>query len=117
MGDQVMSTAERGEGWYLRLGDSLRELLPSMADKSVDHTITDPPFTKHVEEGHATMRKPGPRGGKNYEGRLAGKVRPQAVTKVDSLEVGSLTTADVHTLCEQLVRVTRRWIIAFCAWE
>lgn len=117
MGDEVIATAERGPGWYLRRGDSMLGLLPSLEDGSVDHTITDPPFTEHVEGGFATTRKSGPRGGLKHAGRFKGKVRPQRVTVADSLEVGSLSSSDIVTLCAQVVRVTRRWIVVFCAWE
>lgn len=107
--------AETGPDWYLRNGDSFPWLM-GLGAQSVDHTITDPPFTAHVDAGFASMKKPGKRGGAKYEGRIDGKVRVQKVTRAD-IGVGALTVEDIEKLCAHIVRVTRRWIIVFCAWE
>jgi DNA modification methylase len=110
-----MVSSAQGPDWYLRNGDSFA-WLPTLGDRSVDHTISDPPFTEEVDVGFATMKKPGKRGGAKHPGRLEGKQRPAKVT-VKDIGVGALSTDDVTALCAQLCRVTRRWIVLFCAWE
>lgn len=92
----------RGVGWLMRLGSSLADSgLASLEDKCVDVTISDPPYSEHVENGQAVS------------GRRSG----QAVIRKQKIGVGFLTDADVVALCAQLVRVTRRWGLTFCAWE
>lgn len=41
----------RGDGWELRLGDSLQDEWPAC-----DHVITDPPYCEHVHKHHRTSR-------------------------------------------------------------
>lgn len=84
----------------LNQGDCLAGLL-ELADKSVDVTIGDPPYSEHVDRGQAVS------------GRRSG----QAVVRKKQIGVGFLTDEQILALCVQCVRVTRRWIVLFCAFE
>lgn len=84
----------------VHLGDCL-EGLRTLEDKSVDSTIGDPPYSEHVDRGQAVS------------GRRSG----QAVIRKEQIGVGFLTDERIHELCFQVVRVTKRWINLFCAWE
>lgn len=95
--------AAQGDGWTLRLGDCLAGLR-DLADKSVDATIEDPPYSDHVEHGQAVS------------GTRVGRARQQVVRK-QRIGVGFMTEADILSLCSHLVRVTRSWIVLFCAFE
>lgn len=92
-----------GDGWRMTLGNCLDPThgLDAISNKSVDVTITDPPYSEHVENGQAVS------------GRRSG----QAVVRKKKIGVGFLTDADVVALCQHLVRVTKRWGVTFCAWE
>ena len=59
--------------------------LPSLADKSVDVTITDPPFDK-----------------RSHDGAGRGKV-----------PFNALSLYEIRALASELVRVTKRWILVF----
>jgi len=88
--------------WTLHLGDCLApDGLASLADKSVDHVITDPPYSEYVEHGQA----------------VSGRRTGQAVVRKEKIGVSFLTDRDIEALCDQFVRVARRWIVVFCAWE
>jgi len=65
-------TTATGPGWELRLGDCLCPAtgLASLADKSVDHVITDPPYEA---EAHTLQRRV-KRGGNAQETREDGRV-------------------------------------------
>jgi len=94
--------------WTLHHGDCLAGLR-TLADKSVDVTITDPPYDKHVDAGFATM-------GKHLPGKVNGRGKQQLV-KHASIGIGVMTDAKIRALACQLVRVTKRWINVFCAFE
>lgn len=111
---------ECGLGWELHNGDSFAaDGISALADKSVDHTICDPPYSEHVEHGQAVSgRRTGQAvirreaigvgymtGGKRNDGRSR------------SMGVGDMGVGDIATLCAHAVRVTRRWLVFFCAWE
>lgn len=92
-----------GDGFTMRLGSCFDPVtgLSVITDKSVDVTISDPPYSEHVENGQA----------------VSGRRNGQAVFRKKKIGVGFLTDADVVALCAQLVRVTKRWGVVFCAWE
>lgn len=99
-----MSGAEiaEGPGWRLIRGDCLDPVtgLASLADKSVDHILTDPPYG--VDAHTKGRRIANPR---------TGEIRVQPVS-FDSL------TADVLQGCAaQFGRLATRWILAFCQIE
>lgn len=81
----------------IHLGDSIAGMA-ALADKSVDHTITDPPFEK---EAHTKQRR---------VGKGAGVVNaPLDFAPLDE---------DLRTKAAfQIARVTRRWALVFCQIE
>ena len=87
----------------VHLGDCLDPVsgLASLPDKSVDHVLTDPPYSARVHKGVGTERrhdKPGE------------KWR-------DPLDFAHLTTRTRSGLAREFVRVARRWIVVFCEEE
>lgn len=78
--------------WDLVLGDCL-EGMARLADRSVDHVITDPPYSEHV---HGKSMRGGRGGGKRV-----------------GLGFEALR-ADVRAgCCEQFARLARRWVLVF----
>jgi DNA modification methylase len=89
--------------------DDSFEAIKQLPPDSFDHTITDPPYTKKV---HANMRSGSKPGTKSV---------PSAVPAYDGLG-GSARTVDYDPLADydwigDLLRVSRRWVISFCAIE
>jgi site-specific DNA-methyltransferase (adenine-specific) len=83
----------------LRLGDCLGpEGLASLADGSVDVTITDPPFDPRTHRAALEVARPG-------RGRKVGAALPFA----------ALDAAQLERVAAELARVTRRWIVVFSA--
>jgi site-specific DNA-methyltransferase (adenine-specific) len=78
----------------LRLADAFVEL-PAIADASVDHTITDPPY-------NAKTHKTVPR---SRHGRKV----------VAPVPFASIGPDEIAVLAEHIARATRRWILVFCA--
>jgi site-specific DNA-methyltransferase (adenine-specific) len=74
-------------------GDSL-ELLPLFADLSVDHVITDPPYSSHVHSNHKT--NDGSEGGANKD-----------------LGFASITSETMTFVADQVGRLARRWSLVF----
>lgn len=87
------------EGVILYLGDCL-DVMESMDAKSVDHTITDPPYNERTHQGALTFR----RNNASIDDVKLG---------VDEFE----PLADVRGLVDTLLRVTRRWNLCFCSIE
>lgn len=70
-----------------------------MADASVDHVITDPPYSEHVDGN--SMRGRGHRAGG----------RKQA------LGFKPLTVSDMEACADRFARICKRWVLVFCAQE
>lgn len=85
--------------WNLHHGDCLDRTkgLPALADGSVDHTITDPPYAGHVEAGSRSV------GGKDKGGEI---------TTRDFVYV-PLSPAEQMAVSWHIARVTRRWGLVF----
>ncbi len=82
--------------WALVHGDC-HEVLPTLPGKSVDHVVTDPPYTAHVH-GHM------------MSATTSLGIRTKKVTcDFDSI--------DSYTFVPGLLYVARRWVMAFCALE
>jgi DNA modification methylase len=80
--------------WQIaQVGDSFEELA-SFADSSVDVVLTDPPYSEHVQENMFSAS-------------------PTGIRKVE-LSFEALTG---YAFAQDLVRVARRWALAFCAME
>ena len=75
-------------------GDSLT-VLKSLADKSIDIVVTDPPYSPHVHQKFGKER------------RNDGAVVPAA------LDFPPMTIELMHEVAQQFVRVTKGWILIF----
>ncbi len=87
--------------WKLNLGSCLDPVsgLASLADDSVDVTITDPPYEA---EAHTKILRV-----KNGNASRGGEVIPFA----------AITEDDRDATAANLARVTRRWVLVFCQVE
>jgi site-specific DNA-methyltransferase (adenine-specific) len=96
----------------LNLGDCLDPVtgLASLADKSIDVTITDPPYEA---EAHTKGRrqKTGGHCGNAYSG-IDGKKIVEA-----PLPFAAIMEAEREAVAVEIARVTRRWILVFCQVE
>ncbi len=94
----------------LRLGDCLApDGLPSLADKSVDHVICDPPFASEIYE--RTRKNPA----RHTNG--AGKnVVSRGLLSLARGEIGTLDGV-VDAAMREVARLTRRWALVFCDVE
>lgn len=93
--------------WELRLGDCLDPVtgMASLGDKSVDHVITDPPYSEHV---HA----------KQWIGAaLTASGGARMSTAHKRLGFEALTEDVARAAINQFVRMSPRWIAAFCDLE
>lgn len=93
----MIHPTEYGEGWELRLGDCL-PFLRSLPDKSVDHVITDPPYSERVHAGMGLERR--------NDGSAAVPV-----------DFGHLTARTRLLLAREFCRVATRWVLPFCDEE
>jgi len=113
MGDEVISSVAEGPGWRLILGNCLDPVtgLASLADKSVDHVITDPPYSEHT---HAKVR----RGGSVHAADVTtgGPLRPVISSSV-ALGFDALSPFVRAGVASGLARVVRRWSLMFCDAE
>lgn len=92
----------------LHLGDC-REVMATLADKSIDVVITDPPYSEHVH----TKSKAGS-GERSWQDKGA-SVDPsrRRIAKDRDLGFASLTT-DVMTACaDAFDRLSKRWVLVF----
>lgn len=78
------------------------DVLPTLTDGSVDHLITDPPYSEHV---HSNVRSG------NSKHNLNGTSVP-----VD-LGFESLSAPLRLSVCCHVARLVRRWALVFCAVE
>ncbi len=89
----------------LRLGDCLGpDGMSTLADKSIDHVICDPPYEA---EAHTEGRRIKTKGGGGDYGETGGLV----------LDFDPITEAQRSEAARQFVRLGRRWLIAFCQVE
>lgn len=75
------------------------EILPSLGESSVDHLITDPPYSERTHAG-ARSTRPG-----------------MGLTVVKLVTFDSIDDAAFLALCQESVRVARRWVIMSCDWR
>ena len=85
--------------WSITTGDCV-PYLASMDAASVDHVITDPPY-------NAKTHKPGAIKTNKF-------TTPDCAEKIINLGFEQITPKDIAPL---MLRVSRRWIVAFCATE
>lgn len=93
--------------WSLTCGDCLDPVtgMATLADGSVDHVITDPPYDEHTHNC-------GRRGTINAYSRLRDNRERTRVLGFDAITSDQMAGAAV-----QFARVTRRWVLVFCAME
>jgi site-specific DNA-methyltransferase (adenine-specific) len=85
-------------------GDAF-EVLRGLPDASVDHTITDPPYAEKTHAGARTRVLTG----QGVYDEFAGST---PIVDFDSIDAGQFVT-----LCRELVRVSRRWVLMTCDWR
>lgn len=95
---------ETGPGWELRCSDCLCPTtgLASLADKSVDHVITDPPYEA---EAHTLQRRTKKTGADFAE-----------VVECP-LDFAAMTEAGRDAVAAEVSRVASRWSVVFCQAE
>lgn len=96
------------------------EVIATMAPRSVDLCITDPPFTAHVHEGMRSNK--GRRGfGKNdRRGRPGGsekRVDGRTVQSIKPIDFPAITEKQTAEFFGAMACVTRRWVLANVAFE
>ncbi len=96
-----------GPGWLLVHGDCL-DVLPLLADRSVQVTLTDPPYEA---EAHTLMRR--------QKGALHGLANVDEWRGVNAspLDFDAIAPDDRATAAAQIARVTAHRALAFCQAE
>lgn len=79
-----------------------REALPVLADKSVDHSFNDPPYSEHVH-------------GKSRRGSSLPDANdfPACISRARELGCASITPELMRFASEQYARIVRRWTLVF----
>ncbi len=96
--------------WDLRLGDCLGPAgMPSLADKSIDSVLCDPPFE---DEAHTLQRRVKPPGG---PGSRTGS--DMFGIEEAPLPFPPITAAERVACAQQFARLARRWVLVFCQVE
>lgn len=80
------------------LRDDCRAIMRLLGDRSFDHVITDPPYSRHVHENHRTSKD-------GFDG----------VAK--ELGFDPLSPALRWECAQHFARIARRWILVFCDHE
>ena len=98
--------------WTLNHGSCLDPItgLASLADKSVDHIITDPPYDEHTHSKsvrHTTIHK-------GYGGERQSQC---AISRNRDLGFEPLSAEDMAESGRQFGRIARRWVLVFCSVE
>lgn len=94
-------------GWRINVGDCLDPVtgLASLADKSVDHVITDPPYSEHTHS-------------KQWIGAaLTADGAARCSTAHAGLGFDPITEDVARAFGAQCVRLARRWVIVFSDLE
>lgn len=97
--------------WSLALGDCLDPStgLASLADRSIDHVITDPPYDEHT---HTRGRRGAMRS------TDANTCRPRRrVSEGRELGFAAITPSQMEAASRLFGRLARRWVLVFCALE
>lgn len=82
--------------YQLHLGDCF-ELMKTMPDKSVDHIITDPPYSERTHKGARTGSKLHAHNG-----------NPELI------DFDHITVEQFYLFCQEAIRITKRWVIFTC---
>lgn len=89
--------------YTLTLGDCLDPVtgLASLADKSVDNVIADPPYEAEAHTLQRRIKSAGTNG----------------VVRTEPLDFSPITSDTREAVATQMTRVARRWILVFCQAE
>lgn len=92
--------------WAVFAGDCANAL-PEIPDRSIDHSLQDPPYSQHVHGKQRRMLRGS--GGRAAAGQKAGR------GEVGPAELGfdALTAATRNTVAQHLGRIVRRWALTF----
>lgn len=92
----------------LRCGDCLDPVtgLASLADRSIDVVITDPPYSEHV---HSKSRR-------GLAGTHVVGARDE-ISERRELGFEHITPAIMEACADQFARLARRWVLVFCDME
>lgn len=98
--------------WTLTLGDCI-EGMRGLADKSVDHTIMDPPFEEEAHSkgrrvGSSLLRTPGD----NWREKGF-----DAAPVVKQIAYPPISDDERSASAREVARLTKRWILVFCQSE
>lgn len=101
----------RGERrWAIVRGDNA-EILPTLADRSVAHVITDPPYEAEAHTLQRRMKRPGEPSKWDRPGRAERIAEPEPLSFLPITEGGRNAAA------REIVRVSSRWQVVFCQVE
>lgn len=90
---------------------SALDFLRALPDRSVDHVISDPPYNESARNARSVWK------GKPSPGSLMGYTKDGlGGTKIGGIK-WHLSDQDIRDLAAEVLRVTRRWSILFCAIE
>lgn len=93
-----------GPGWELRLGDCI-EGMRTLADSSVDVTITDPPYSQHTHD-------------KQWVGAaLTEQGAKRVKTSHTGLTFAHVTAQQAGDCAKEWARLARRWVCVFTDLE
>lgn len=105
MSAKEISEVLRGErAWWVECADCL-QVLPTLPEKSVDHVITDPPYSELVHTKRSTM----------FAG--TGGVAPDGLSRATDLGFAHIEQRERMAVAAQFSRLVRRWVLEFCDLE
>lgn len=105
----IVDVLEGRARWCVVEGDCL-QVMPTLPDKSVDHTITDAPYSEHVHSKNRRMLRGEGRGRKAIV-KPNGRVYREC--GLVPLDFEALPDSTRDTAAAQFERVARRWLLAF----
>ena len=92
--------------WTVHHGDAFA-WLAEQPDASVDHVICDPPYDERTHKGARTAPR---------KQKFVGDLYTKEALPL-GIDFGCLPSADIGRLVIQCLRVSRRWVVCFCAVE
>ena len=96
--------------WAMHHGDCL-PWLRSLPDKSVDHSIMDPPYSAHVHaNARSAVRKTPLTDGK---GRIGRAQRDRDISRGVDFGFAHVTPETIAVVAAEVARVVRRWTLIF----
>lgn len=88
-------------------GDCL-EVLPTLADKSIDHVITDPPYDEHTHSKQRVGGSDAPK--RNGRGDT---VLRASFSRSKDLGFEAMDHETLWVVCREAARLTRRWVLIY----